>query len=144
MMNKFKNQKNTRLWIDEKTRKKNYQIKSKNPWRNLLKKCSNLNLKTKQKIYQDLELPAYPANLLICDPRFYVKDWLAEHKTRRQQQMIATTTPSLSLASASVLLKSHAGAQPRGGAKVACMQERVHVSCVLLTIHATFSLPWLC
>ena len=49
--------------------------------------------------------------------------------------MIATTTPSLSLASASVLLKSHAGAQPRGGAKVACTQERVHVSCVLLTIH---------
>ena len=43
--------------------------------------------KNKQKIYQDLELPAYPANLLICDPRFYVKDWLAEHKTRRQQQI---------------------------------------------------------
>ena len=39
--------------------------------------------------------------------------------------MIATTTPSLSLASASVLLKSRAGAQPRGGAKVACTCARL-------------------
>lgn len=39
--------------------------------------------------------------------------------------MIATTTPSLSLASASVLLKLRAGAQPRGGAKVACTCARL-------------------
>ena len=56
-MNKLKNQKNTRLWIDEKTRKKINQIKKslKKSFEKVLKSKS----KNKQKIYQDLELPAY-------------------------------------------------------------------------------------
>ena len=72
-MNKLKNQKTL---VFEWMKKPEKKIKSNQKFleKNLLKKCSNLNLKTNKKIYQDLELPAYPANLLICDPRFYVKD----------------------------------------------------------------------
>ena len=69
-MNKLKNQKTLVFELMKKPERKLNQIKKS------LKKSFEkvLKSKNKQKIYQDLELPAYPANLLICDPRFYVKD----------------------------------------------------------------------
>lgn len=71
-MNKLKNQKTLVFELMKKPERKLNQIKKslKKSFEKVLKSKS----KTNKKIYQDLELPAYPANLLICDPRFYVKD----------------------------------------------------------------------
>lgn len=69
-MNKLKNQKTLVFELMKKPERKLNQKSLKKSFEKVLKSKS----KTNKKIYKDLELPAYPANLLICDPRFYVKD----------------------------------------------------------------------